>query len=134
MQIDYAVESDYAYLRERDIHMVESLIISKIKAHEIFIIRVEDQIVGWMRFNYFWDNTPFMNMIWIDEPYRGQGIGKQVVLYWEELMKENGFQMVMTSTLSNEAAQHFYRSLGYKDSGCLLLEDEPLELILTKKL
>lgn len=134
MQIDYAVESDYAYLREKDKHMVESLIISKIKAHEIFIIRVEDQNVGWMRFNYFWDNTPFMNMIWIDEPYRGQGIGKQVVLYWEALMKDKGFQTVMTSTQSNESAQHFYRKLGYKDMGSLLFENEPLEVIMIKKI
>lgn len=29
-----------------------------------------------------------MNMIWIDEEYRGTGIGKKVVHYWEELMKQ----------------------------------------------
>lgn len=40
----------------------------------------------------------------------------------------------MTSTLSNENAQHFYRKLLYRDSGSLLLENEPLEIIFTKKL
>jgi hypothetical protein len=40
----------------------------------------------------------------------------------------------MTSTLANEGAQHFYRKLGYRDSGCLILEDEPLEILLTKNL
>ncbi|MBE0343605.1 GNAT family N-acetyltransferase, partial [Paenibacillus sp. 28ISP30-2] len=83
---------------------------------------------------FFWDNTPFMNMIWIDERHRGTGIGKKVVHYWEELMKQKGFEMVMTSTLSNEEAQHFYRKLGYRDAGCLMLENEPLEIILTKDL
>lgn len=75
-----------------------------------------------------------MNMIWIDEEYRGAGIGKKVVQYWEELMSQAGFEMVMTSTQSNEEAQHFYRKLGYRDAGCLLLENEPLEIILTKQL
>ena len=35
---------------------------------------------------------------------------------------------VMTSTRSDEEAQHFYRGLGYTDCGALLLPGEPLEL------
>ncbi|MNW67820.1 hypothetical protein D3C74_464690 [compost metagenome] len=49
-------------------------------------------------------------------------------------MKQKGFEMVMTSTLSNERAQHFYRKLGFRDAGCLMFENEPLEIILTKVL
>lgn len=134
MKIDFATEADYMYILERDKHIVETLIRSKIKEKEIFILKDLDQEIGWMRYGYFWDNTPFLNMIWIDEGYRAQGIGKKVLAYWEELMSQKGFKIVMTSTLSNEEAQHFYRKLGYRDAGCLLLENEPLEVILTKKL
>lgn len=56
-------------------------------------------------------------MIWVDEHYRGKGVGKQVVLFWEDKMKQKGFKTVMTSTLANEEAQHFYRKLGYRDAG-----------------
>ncbi|MCS4464928.1 hypothetical protein JTT01_16190 [Clostridium botulinum] len=49
-------------------------------------------------------------------------------------MKSKGYELVMTSTLSNEQAQHFYRKLGYKDVGSLLLDDEPLEIIFTKSI
>ncbi|MNI57045.1 putative acetyltransferase [compost metagenome] len=133
MKIDYATEADYEYIIERDRHILESLVIPKIINKEIFILRNrENQNIGWMRYGYFWDNTPFMNMIWIDDEYRNNGIGKEVVLYWEDLLKQRGFKLVMTSTLANEEAQHFYRKLGYMDSGCLLLEKEPLEIILTK--
>jgi hypothetical protein len=38
----------------------------------------------------------------------------------------------MTSTFSNESAQHFYRRLGYRDAGCLLLADEAMEILFTK--
>lgn len=41
---------------------------------------------------------------------------------------------VNTSSLSNENTQHFYRKLGYKDSGCLLLKFEPSEIIFTKEI
>lgn len=75
-----------------------------------------------------------MNMIWVDEQYRDKGVGKQVVLFWEEQMKQKGFNLVMTSTQADEGAQHFYRKLGYKDAGCLLIDTQPLEILLTKNL
>ncbi|MCR8644478.1 GNAT family N-acetyltransferase [Paenibacillus sp. N1-5-1-14] len=134
MIIKYATDNDYTYILERDKHIVEELIKRKIDNQEILIIRDFDTNIGWMRFGYFWDNTPFMNMLWINESHRGKGIGKQVVLEWEKIMRDRGFKLVMTSTLSNEDAQHFYRKMGYRDAGCLLLENEPLEVILTKKL
>lgn len=134
MKIEPARETDYAYIAERDHHILKLLILPKIRAQEIFIIKAADQNIGWMRYGYFWDNTPFMNMIWIDEEYRGRGIGKMVVDFWEKLMREKGFKLVMTSTLSNEGAQHFYRKLGYRDAGCLLLDHEPLEILLVKTL
>ncbi|WP_373232515.1 GNAT family N-acetyltransferase [Cohnella sp.] len=127
--------SDFGYIRDHDNHILENLILPKIKGNEIYILRNQDESnFGWMRYGYFWDNTPFMNMIWIDEPYRNKGLGKKAVLFWEEKMKQQGFKLVMTSTLANEGAQHFYRKLGYRDSGCLLLENEPLEILLTKAL
>ncbi|QGQ96489.1 GNAT family N-acetyltransferase [Paenibacillus psychroresistens] len=135
MKIEFAVETDYDYIFENDKHILESLISAKIKAKEIYILRNREGVyIGWMRFGYFWDKTPFMNMIWINEEYRSKGIGKRIVLFWEYEMKLKGCKMLMTSTLANEEAQHFYRKLGYKDSGCLLLDKEPLEIIFTKEI
>ncbi len=135
MKIVFATDSDYEYIRNRDHHISESLILSKIKENEIYILRNQDESnIGWMRYGYFWDNTPFMNMIWVDEQYRDKGAGKQVVHFWEEQMKQKGFNLIMTSTQSDEGAQHFYRKLGYKDTGCLILDTQPLEILLTKNL
>jgi ribosomal protein S18 acetylase RimI-like enzyme len=134
MKIEVANEYDYKFIIDRDYHITKFLVESKIRNGEVYILREQNKEIGWMRYGYFWDNIPFMNMIWIDEEYRGKGFGKRVVVYWEELMKQKGFGQVMTSTLSNEDAQHFYRKLGYRDVGCLLLENEPLEIFMTKKL
>jgi GNAT superfamily N-acetyltransferase len=135
LKIDFAIESDYEYIRRRDHHISESLILTKIKGNEIYLLRNQNESnIGWMRYGFFWDNTPFMNMIWVDEEYRGSGAGKQVVLFWEDQMKQRGYKSVMTSTQADEGAQHFYRKLGYKDAGCLILDSQPLEIILYKKL
>lgn len=135
MNIALANDSDVEYIRERDHHISEDLIRSKIKQNQIYMMRDQHTgVIGWMRYGYFWDNIPFMNLIWIDEPFRGKGMGKQVVDFWEEQMKQEGFHLVMTSTQADEEAQHFYRKLGYKDAGCLILDTQPLEILLTKSL
>lgn len=135
MKIEYANKEDYQYILNNDKHISKELIESKINMKEIIIARNEDhKNIGWLRYNYFWDNTPFMNMLYLDENYRHKEIGKNLVTFWENEMKHNGYDLVMTSTLSNENAQHFYRKLGYKDAGSLLLENEPLEIIFAKKL
>ena len=92
------------------------------------------KFIGWLRFNLFWDEIPFMNMLYFLEEYRGKGYGKQLVDYWEKEMLKNNYQKVLTSTLSNEQAQFFYRKNGYVDCGSLLLPNEPLEIILLKSL
>jgi len=135
VNIVHATMTDYSYIIERDHHMHESLVAKKIRDNEIYMLRDRDnRNIGWMRFSYFWDNTPFMNMIWIDVPFRNSGMGRKAVERWEEEMKEKGYNRVMTSTLANESAQHFYRKMGYRDAGCLLLEDEPLEILFYKEL
>lgn len=133
INIEYASEIDFKYILDNDKHISKELIKSKIRRKEIIIVSDENsKNIGWLRYSYFWDNTPFMNIIYLDEDYRRKDIGKELVGFWESEMKSKAYELVMTSTLSNEQAQHFYRKLGYRDAGSLLLENEPLEIIFTK--
>ncbi|KEI96786.1 GNAT family acetyltransferase [Clostridium botulinum A2B3 87] len=135
MEIEYASELDFQFILDNDRHVSKQLIKNKLKEKEIIIEKDQDnKIIGWLRYSYFWDNTPFINMLYINENYRNKGIGKKLVEFWETEMKSKGYELVMTSTLSNEQAQHFYRKLRYKDAGSLLLDDEPLEIIFTKSI
>ena len=56
--------------------------------------------------------------------------------HWENDMKAKGHGMVMVSTQVDEDAQHFYRKLGYKDAGGLLIDipgySQPMELFMVK--
>ena len=87
-----------------------------------------------LRWGLFWDEVPFMNMLHVDEERRRQGIGRLLVDAWESRCRETGHPRVLTSTLSNESAQHFYRKLGYQDAGCLRLPDEALEILFAKEI
>ncbi len=134
MKIRIAEKTDSQKLIEYDKHIraeeLESIIILK----RVLIAEEKEKLVGWLRWNLFWDNTPFINMLFLLEEYRCKGYGRAMIYYWETLMRQYGYTLVMTSTLSNETAQHFYRKLDYIDSGALLLPGEALEIIFTKKL
>jgi ribosomal protein S18 acetylase RimI-like enzyme len=99
-----------------------------------FLGEVDGLPVGFLRWGLFWDQVPFMNLLWVLPDWRGQGIGTALVDAWEKSQRVAGHSMVLTSTVSAETAQHLYRRLGYVDSGALLLPDEPAELLLRKPL
>ena len=40
-----------------------------------------NNFIGWLRFNLFWDNIPFLNMLYFLEEYRRKGYGKQLLDY-----------------------------------------------------
>lgn len=134
LTIRCANNKDIAVIKQLDPHISSDMLIKSILRNNILVAFKADIPVGILRFNYFWDSIPFMNMLFITEEYRNLGYASQLVLYWESLMKSNGFYNVMTSTQANESSQHFYRKLCYEDSGSFFPPNEPLELILIKKL
>ena len=134
MEIRFATSQDYAYLVHKDHHTQPEVITKKVEDAEIIVVLDNEQNIGWLRFNYFWDQIPFMNMLWLEEDYGKKGIGTKLVNFWEMEMQKRGNNQVMTSTLSDETAQHFYRKLEYQDCGSLLLLDGALEILFLKSL
>jgi len=134
MIIRYAEKMDFTWLKENDVHIFEEILDTKIKLKEIYIVEENNEKIGWLRFSLFWDNIPFMNMIYFINEYRCKGYGRKLVEYWEKEMNQKGHKNVLTSTLSNEEAQHFYRKLGYNEIGGFKLLEEPFEIIFHKKI
>jgi ribosomal protein S18 acetylase RimI-like enzyme len=134
MRVAFAKPEDLDWLAEEDRHVGRDVIEKKIARREIVVGYREDRPVGFLRFGYFWDEIPFMNLLWVRGDSRVRGYGTHLISFWEEQMRELGHDSVMTSTLSNERAQHLYRSHGYEDVGSLLMPGEALEVVFLKRL
>jgi ribosomal protein S18 acetylase RimI-like enzyme len=132
MKIIPAYEMHLSFLQENDYHISKETLIKKIEKEEILIMEMNGNCIGWLRYSFFWDEIPFMNMLYFLEDYRRKGYGKILVEYWEKVLMQNGHRRFLTSTLANEDAQHFYRKMGYRDIGGFILPMEPLEIILMK--
>ena len=125
--IRYVIGTDKAFWFTLDSHMSEAEFELKVRDKRGYVISDGSTPIGILRYNLFWDNTPFLTLIYIEDAYHGKGFGKQSMLFWENEMRELGYKMVMTSTQVDEQAQHFYRKLGYMDRGSLCLDGTPFE-------
>ena len=134
MRIIHASAEHFPELQQLDTHIAEPELRSLVAQNRILILEDKGKLLGWLRWNLFWDNTPFMNLLYLLDGHRMQGHGRALVLNWEQQMQERGYKTVLTSTQANEPAQHFYRHLGYRDIGGFLQDGEAYELILQKAL
>ncbi len=126
--------TDLPFLAEHDRHVTPAELDRCIRQERILLIEKDGAPVGWLRWNLFWDNTPFMNLLYLLDGHRLQGHGRALVHAWEAQMQTSGHRILLTSTAADEPAQHFYRHLGYRDIGGFLQAGESYELILEKRL
>ena len=130
--IRVADAEDAALVAEHDKHISADLLAQKIARQEVYVAYNDDAFVGWLRYSLFWDNTPFMNMLFLLPDYRGEGIGRQLTTFWEDQMKAQGYKTLLTSTQQNESAQHFYAHMGYTTVGGFTLPGDTYELVMAK--
>ncbi|MBR4866041.1 MAG: GNAT family N-acetyltransferase [Clostridia bacterium] len=134
MNIRIATTEDLAVISRHDHHISPAELENSIRLGRVALAEENGEFLGWLRWNLFWDNTPFLNLVYLLEPHRGKGRGKAMMAWWESRMAELGFDRVMTSTASDEYAQHFYVNLGYTAVGGFTPFGESYELIFGKKL
>ena len=125
--IRYVSEVDKLFWFSLDKHLSENEFILKVRDHRGYIIFDDGKPIGIMRYNLFWDNTPFLTLIYVEGSSQRKGFGRHAMLHWENEMRGLGYKMVMTSTQADEQAQYFYRKLGYIDRGCLILDNTPFK-------
>ncbi len=134
IQIRLATDDDFERIMKHDRHVAVDVLKKKIADKEVYVVYDDEYFAGWLRYNLFWDNTPFMNMLYLPEEYRARGIGRLLVECWEEDMKKLGYRELMTSTQQNEYSQHFYLRMGYKAVGGFMQSDGEYELFFIKQL
>ena len=138
VKIRHVRTEDKQFWYSLDRHLPEEEFVNKVRDNRGYILEEDGKPVGLLRYNLFWDNTPFCTLLFVDWPYQKKGYGRMLMEHWEADMMEKGYGMLLTSTQADEEAQHFYRKLGYKDCGGFVPTvpgyEQPMELFLEKAL
>ncbi|WP_430412644.1 GNAT family N-acetyltransferase [Kordia sp.] len=77
----------------------------------VFAKNEQQQVVGGVRATCFW-NTLHVELLWLSEKCRGEGIGKALIIAAENFAKENNCEKVFVETTSWQA-KPFYEKVGY---------------------
>ena len=129
MIIELAQSKDKQKIAKLDHHIPSSRLGECIWNQQVYVLkddsiknggqnhRLKDPVVGVLRYSLFWQTIPFLDLLYIDEAYRGKGYGTEMMFKWEETMKRWGYKYVMTSTQADEEAWRFYEKLGYQKAG-----------------
>ena len=133
--VRYASMGDLEYLHSKDPGISVEDVHRMIDDRRFLVAEDNGTLVGCLRYGMFWDKIPFMNLLWVEDGFRGNGFGSALVRKWEKDVATAGSAMVMTSSQENERGQHFYRKLGYSDCGEFTLPGEPsAELLFFKEM
>lgn len=133
MEIRLAVAADKQNVVKYDYHIHHIKVGQCIDRGLVAVLCDGDQIVGVLRYNLFWQTFPFLDLLFIDEAYRGKGYGRQMMKVWEASMKSMGYASVMLSTQEDEDAKYFYEKLGYRRIGAFLPPDQDADEIMYLK-
>lgn len=131
--IRYASAEDIGALSALDGHITAAELSAVVERRRVIVAEEDGRLLGWLRYGLFWDNLPFMNMLFVIERERGKGLGTALCGFWESELARS-YSLALTSTQSDERGQHFFRKRGYKDCGSLILPGEVTELIMCKLL
>ncbi len=138
LTIKYVKNEDKDFWFKLDRHLPQAEFEKKVRDKQGYVLFADGSPVGILRYNLFWDNTPFCNMLFVDCGRRQKGYGSMLLSHWEKDMKAQGYGMLLTSTQVDESAQHFYRKQGYKDCGGMVMNlpgfEQPMEMFLCKAL
>lgn len=132
IEIRFVKFKDKEFWFSLDKHISADEFNKKVRDKQGYVLLTENKYVGILRYNLFWDNTPFCNLLYIDKPYQKHGYGKKLMMFWEKEMQALGYDWLLVSTKSDEEAQHFYRAIGYNCCGSLNVPNQAPELFLCK--
>ncbi len=134
MNIRYASNKDLDILIKYDTHIKKEVLKESILLNRVYVMEENHKIIGILRYNLFWDNTPFLNLLFILEQYRNHKYGTYLMNYYENEMEKLGYSYLLLSTPSDETSKYFYQKLNYQEIGSLKYLNDPLEIVMAKQI
>lgn len=105
---DYFIKRDYSKKV-----FAENL---KEKKRVIFVALVGKEIVGFLVVNKSYGGVSFAPWLGVKKEFRGKGIGRRLMSYWEKWAKRKEAHSLLLST-SDKQTKNFYIKCGFKFFG-----------------
>ena len=73
IEIRYVRSEDKEFWYRLDKHLPEKEFENKVACQRGYVLLDDSEPIGLLRYNLFWDNTPFCTLLFVDWKYQGKG-------------------------------------------------------------
>ena len=95
LEIRYVQLEDKEFWYNLDKHLPEQEFDSKVREERGYVLLDDNKPIGLLRYNLFWDNTPFCTMLFVDWNYQGKGYGKKLMELVKQLVQDPSYREVV---------------------------------------
>lgn len=131
-EIAVATLDDIADIQNLDVQLSDKVLTMAIQEQQVYVLKAPWAVVGVCCFSFF-QHEPYLNTFCVDQDYRKQGCDKELLAFWENTMKEKGYESVLLSAPSQDTAKYFYEKLGYQYVGSVQAKTRDSEVLLYRK-
>jgi len=90
----------------------------KVEEREIIVAEKTGQLLGYLRLEYLWSVVPYVALVWVVADQRHRGIGRAMLRYLENVLREQGHRALYSSSQANEPEpQAWHRRVGFQECG-----------------
>lgn len=108
--MDFYVEKGY----RKDV--LSELVINKKRT--VFLAKIEGRIIGYLLTLQDWGGVNIALWFAVEEEFRGKGIGRSLLDYWEKNSKISNNHALLLYTTTDEN-RSFYKHMGFSEAGIL---------------
>ena len=114
-----ATEGDLGFVSQ-DGHLPDSVVKRKVSDADVLLALRDGEPVGYLRLEWLWSRLPYIEMIWVLEPYRRAGVGRALLAHTEAEVTSRGHDSLYSSSQADEPEpQAWHRRVGFAECGWL---------------
>ncbi len=114
-----ATEGDLNFVSQ-DGHLPDSFVKRKVSDADVFLALRDGEPIGYLRLEWLWSKLPYVEMIWVLEPYRRAGVGRALLAHVEAEVASRGHVALYSSSQADEPEpQAWHRRMGFEECGVL---------------
>lgn len=135
LKIRFAEINDLDSCVELDLHKNIDTIKNKISMKEVIVAESNNEVIGCLKIEYIWTHLPFISYIVIKNDFRASGVGKSMLTFSEEYLRNNGQDTLLSSTMTDALRpQKWHLKMGFVECGMLCgINDDGVGEIFFKK-
>ena len=81
----------------------------------IFLAKHKGQNIGLLSYTVWWGNTPFIELVHVQDSFQRQGIGKKLLKEAAQEIQSKTFKtLISSSEVSNNNGHLFHKAVGFK--------------------